>query len=96
MRVDLVEEAAAIALVEDAGEAPGLVLHRLHILDLDEQDVSRFGRLDLEGPGQVVHAGEVDVLDVVGAVVVFDLAAGPVDAFDFDDFAVLDGAREGD
>lgn len=43
-----------------------------------------------------MDAGEIDILHVVGAVVVADLAAGPVDAFDLDDFAILDGAGEGD
>ena len=96
LRVELVEEAAAVGGSEDAGEAPRLVLQWLHVLDLDEEDVAGLGGLDLKGPGQVVDAGEVDVFDVVGAVVVADLAAGPVDAFDFDDFVVFDGAGEGD
>ncbi|KAL9062891.1 MAG: hypothetical protein Q9157_008558 [Trypethelium eluteriae] len=90
VRVDLVEEAAAVAGVEDTREAPGLRLQWLHVLDFDEEHVARFGVFDLEGPA------EVDIFDVVGGVGVFDLAAGPVDAFDFDDFVVFDGASEGD
>jgi len=43
-----------------------------------------------------VHAGEVDVADVVGRVIVADLPARPVDAFNLDRFAVLDGAAGGD
>ena len=39
---------------------------------------------------------EVDVLHVVGAVVVADLTACPVDAFDLDDFPIFDLAGEGD
>jgi hypothetical protein len=39
--------------------------------------------------------GEVDVLDVVGAVVVADLPAGPIDAFDFDDFVGRDAGDGG-
>lgn len=55
--IQFVEEAAAVVLVEDAGEAPGRVLQRLHVLDLDEQDVARLGGFDFEGPGEVVDAG---------------------------------------
>lgn len=42
-----------------------------------------------------MYLREIHVLDVVGAVVVADLAAGPVDAFDFDGFVLLDGAEGG-
>lgn len=43
-----------------------------------------------------MDACEVYVADVVCGVVVADLAAGPVEAFDLDDFAVFDGSGEGD
>jgi hypothetical protein len=33
---------------------------------------------------------EIDIAHVVGGIIVADLAAGPVDAFDFDDFAGRD------
>lgn len=58
------------------------MLKGLDILDLDDQHVALLGGLDLEGAGEVVDLGQVDVLHVVGAVVVADLAARPVDAFD--------------
>lgn len=70
-------ETHAVAPVKDAGEAPRPVLERLDVHDLDEEQVARLGALDLEGPGEVVDAGEVHVLDVVGAVIVLDLAARP-------------------
>lgn len=41
-----------------------------------------------------MHAGQIAVLDVVGAVIVFDLATGPVYAFDFDSLARDDLASE--
>lgn len=53
-RVDFVEEAAAIVFVEDAGETPWLFLEGLDVLDFDEEDVTWFGGLDLEGSGKVV------------------------------------------
>lgn len=43
-----------------------------------------------------MHAAEVHVFDVVGRVVVADLAACPVYALDFDDFVVFDGVVGGD
>lgn len=94
--IDLVQKPATVLLRKHTREPPWLLCERLHILDLHDQDVTRLGRFDLEGAGEVVHPGEIDVPHVVGAVVVADLAAGPVDAFDLDDFAVLDGAGEGD
>jgi hypothetical protein len=39
-----------------------------------------------------VDFGQIDVLDIICVVGVFDLAACPVDTFDFDDFAVGDFA----
>jgi len=52
-------------------------LEGLHIHDLDEEEIPRGGTLDLKRPAQVMHPGQVDVEDVVGRVVVPDLAAGP-------------------
>lgn len=68
----------------------------MHVLDLDEQRVAGLGAFNLKGAGQVVDLGQVDFEDVFGGVVVADLAAGPVYAFDVDDFAVGDFACEGD
>ena len=65
-------------------------------LDLDNQHIARLGRLDLKGTGQVVDPREINISDVVCAVVVADLPAGPVDTLDLDDLVVLDGAAEGD
>lgn len=75
--VVFVEEASAVAALEDAREAPWLVLEGLDVHDLDEQDVAGLGALDLEGTAEVVDLGQVDVEDVVCRVIVADLAAGP-------------------
>ena len=74
----LVEEPAAVVFVEYACEAPGVVLEGLHVLNLDEEDVAWFGALDLEGAGEVVDLGQIDVLDIIGAVIVLDLTTSPV------------------
>lgn len=94
--VYLIQKPATVLLRKYPREAPRSLFKRLHVLDLDEEDITRLGRLNLKGPGEVVHPGEIDVPHVVGAVVVADLAARPVDAFDLDDLAVFDGAGEGD
>jgi hypothetical protein len=91
LRINLIQKPTPILLIENPRKPPRLLLHRLHILDLDEQHVARFRGLDVEGSREVVDAAEVDVFDIVGGVVVADLAAGPVYAFDFDDFVVFDG-----
>lgn len=91
-----IEETTAVILIKYASEAPWLFLERLHILDLHNEHIARLCALDLKGTGQVVDLCEVDILHIVGTIVIPDLAASPIDAFDFDDFAVLDGAVEGD
>lgn len=93
--VYLIQEAASIALGEDSRKAPWLFLQRLHVLDVNYKHVSRLCRLNVKGPGQVVDFGQVDIANIVGGVIVFDLATSPVDAFNLDGFAVLDGAVAG-
>lgn len=92
VRVEVAEEAAAVVLVEDAGEAPRLVLERLHVLDLDDEHVTGLGGFDFQWAGQVMDSGQVDVFHVVGAVVITNLAASPVDALNLDNLAILDRA----
>ncbi|KAH9841297.1 Thromboxane-A synthase, partial [Teratosphaeria destructans] len=94
--VDLVEETPSVLLAEDPGEAPRLIFQGLYVLDLDQQDIAGLGGLDVEGTGQVMDAGEVDIAHVVGGVIVLDLAASPVDALDLDGLVVLDGGVGGD
>lgn len=95
-RVDLVEESTAVLLVEDSCESPWLVLHWLHIHDLDNEDISRLSSLDLEWASQIMDLGQIDVLYVVCAVVVADLATSPVNAFNLDGFAIFNSASEWD
>lgn len=89
-----VQEPTAVLLIEHGGEAPWTLLKRLHILDLDNEDVTGLCALDLERTGEVVHAGQVTVFDVVGTVVVLDLSASPVYALDLDGLAWDDLACE--
>jgi hypothetical protein len=96
LRIDLIQKPSSIVLGEDSREAPGLLIERLHILNLQHQNITRLRCLDIERSGQVVDLGEVDIAHVISAVVVADLPTCPIYAFDFDDFIVLDGADGGD
>ena len=92
----LIQESTAIAFVEDASEAPWLFLERLHILDLNHEDVPRLGALNLKRASEVVNLGQVDVLHVIRAVIVANLATSPIHAFDLDNLTGFDFACEGD
>ena len=43
-----------------------------------------------------MDSSEIHILDIIGRIIVVDLASGPVDAFDLDDFVVCNGAGGGD
>ena len=92
--VDFVEEASAVFFGKYASKAPGLLLEGLDVLDVDDQYVARFSGFDLEGSGEVVNACQVNVSDIVCGIVVANLAASPVDAFNLDYLIVLDSAAE--
>ena len=76
--VVLVKETAAVVFVEYPGEAPGVVLEGLDVHDLYKEDVAGLGAFDLERSGEVVNLGEINVLDIVGAVIVLDLPTCPI------------------
>lgn len=65
-RINLIQEATTVLPRKDTREAPRLVLERLDVHDLYEQDIAWLCALDLEGAGKVVDLCEVYVLDVVG------------------------------
>jgi hypothetical protein len=94
LRINLIQKPATILPRKHARKPPRLLLQRLHILNLHHEHVPRLRALNVKGSREVVDLGEVHVAHVVCAVVVADLAAGPVNAFDLDNFAGRD-AREG-
>lgn len=95
-RVYLVQQSPAVLAMEHTAESPWLILERLDILDLNQQNVARFRGVDVKWTREVVDLGEVDVFDVVRGVVVLDLSAGPVETFDLDRFSVGDFPAGGD
>ena len=58
------EEAAAVVLVEDAGEAPLVAGQAADIENVHDQDVARLGPRDLDGPAQHVDDRQIDIADV--------------------------------
>lgn len=82
--------------MEDSCETPRVLLEGLYVLDFHEENVARLGSFDLEWARQIVDPGQVDILHVIGAVVVLDLAACPIEAFNLDHFVILDRSAEGD
>ncbi len=94
VRVDLVKEASTVVLVEYPRKAPGLLLKWLYILDLYDQNISRFGPFYLKGARQVVNFGEIDVLHVVRAVIVANLSSCPIDTLHLEDLPVFDFGRK--
>lgn len=82
--------------MENTRKPPRLIFKGLDVLYLDAEYIARFCAFNLKGTGQIMDFSEIDVQHVVGRVVVADLAACPVKAFDFDGFVVVDFAAEGD
>ena len=81
--------------MEDAGKPPWLLLEWLDVLNLNEEHIAWLGRLYLKWAGQIMDPSQVDILHIVGAVIVLDLAACPIETFDFDHLVVLDRSAEG-
>ena len=92
--IDLVEKASPVVFVKYASKAPRLLLKWLHVLNFDDQNISRFGAFHLKGAGKVVDLGEIDVLHIVRAIVVADLPSCPIYALDLEDFSILDFGRK--
>ncbi|KAJ3472235.1 hypothetical protein NLG97_g11165 [Lecanicillium saksenae] len=91
----LIQEAASVLLGKDAGEAPGGVFKRLHVGDVDDKQIAGLSALDFKRPSQIMDLGEIDIANVVGAVIVANLTTRPVQAFDLNSLAGLNRANAG-
>ena len=89
------EKAAAVALREEAVEAPQRILLGADVQQLDHQQVARLGALYTHRTGEVVHGGKVDIAHVAGVVVILDRAARPVVGLEDEIVARLDPAGHG-
>src|SRR5215468_9893991 len=76
------EKSAAVLPREDAGETPGRIWQITDVEKIDDHQIAGFGSFDPERPAQIVDLCEIDVADVVGAIVRGDLPPRPVEAFD--------------
>lgn len=80
------EEAAAVLRGEHTRVAPAhsgertlvLLIARVDLKDVDDQQVARLGPLDVEGPREDVHAGKRGIPNVIGGVIVVDGAVEPL------------------
>lgn len=68
----------------------------LYILDLDNKHITGLRCFDFEWTGQVMNPCKIGVLHIIGAVVILDLAASPVNALNFDNLSILDRTTEWD
>lgn len=90
MRVQLVQEPASVLPVKHTGKSPWLLLERLHVFDLDAEDVAWLRAGDFKRPGEIVNTAKVDVLHIVSRVIIANLATSPIKTFNFDGFSVTD------
>lgn len=81
---------SAVLSGESSCEAPLVAVQGAEVEELYLEKVTRLRPLHFDGAGEVVDLREVDILDVVRAVVVLDLSPRPVDAFHAKLFALLD------
>ena len=90
-----IQETATVLLGKDASKAPWLILKGLDIHNLNEQEISRRSSLDFEWSTQVMDSSQVDIKDVVGRIIVSDLATRPMNGKACAAMIYpLDGARE--
>ena len=61
-------------------------------MDINYQHIARLRSFDVKGPSQVVDFGQVNVADVICRVIVADLTACPIYAFNLDGFTRFDRA----
>ena len=95
----LSEEATAVLRGEHAGVAPAhagewtfvLLITRVDLKDVDDEQVAGLGPLDVEGPGQDVHAGKRGMTNISSRVIVVDGTVEPLTDIRTEDFARLDG-----
>src|SRR6185437_2261688 len=82
LRIMIDEETAAILARKNAGEAPRRCRQIADIEEIDDQQIARLRAFTTERPAKIMNLGEIDIAHIVCAVIVFDLAAGPVKTFD--------------
>src|ERR1700730_842451 len=82
LRIVIDEETAAVFLGEDAGESPRGIGQISDVEQVNDQEVAGLSTFDGERTTQIMHFGQVNIADIVCAVVVRDLPPGPIKALD--------------
>lgn len=97
------EKTSGVGPGKDPCVSPALARHwatllgdRSQVEDVDDQEVAGLRALDADRPAQHVGDGEVDIPNVIGRIVVADLAVGPLSALDSELVARLDHRGDGD
>ncbi len=89
------KETAAIVLVEQAVEAPLLILQGANIQNVHHHQVTWLGTFYANRAAQVMHLQQVYVTDVIGAVVVANLTTSPIHTLDAELVTGLDHGHHG-
>src|SRR5690242_13144961 len=76
------QKAATVLLREKSIETPKTFRQRADVQQIDNQKIARLSTFDPDGAGEEVHDRKIDIADVVGGIVVFNEASGPVIGFD--------------
>src|SRR5690606_7238651 len=71
---------AEFFLAEYTGVAPTLIIKDANVQNIDDDDITWLSALDAYGTRKMVTWSEIDIANVVGAIVIADLAARPVEA----------------
>ena len=94
-RIVLGKKAATVLFGEDAVEAPHLVGKGADVENVDHHQIARLCAFNGNRTAQVMHLGKVNVAHVFSAVIVTDLATGPVHALDDEVGAGLNSGNHG-
>lgn len=94
--IDVIQKSPAVLLSKDPRKAPGLLLERLYVLYLNDQDIPGLCTLHLEWTTQVVNPTKVNILHIIGAVIIPDLTTSPINTFYLDNFSIFYRSSKGD
>src|SRR5262245_43849691 len=89
------EESTAVLFREDSREPPRRRGQRANVEQIDDHQIARLRAVHTERPAEIVHLGQVDVANVVRAVVILDLPTRPVVALDPEFLAWLEPLEDG-
>src|SRR5262245_23545980 len=96
LRIVVNEEATAVFLSEYTGESPRRVRQISDVEQINDQKVTRFSTFNGEGTAQIMHLGQVNIADIVCAVVVCNLPACPIETLDTEFSTRLKRLHHGD